>query len=55
MKKAPTQAEYWVPQNQIERNQIKARLVEGGSIPYEVELVIAISLLYCAYFEIINI
>ena len=55
MKKAPTQAEYRVPQNQIEHNQIVARLVEGGSIPSEIELVIAISLLYRAYFEVNNI
>ena len=55
MKKAPTQAEYRVPQNQIEHNQIVARLVEGGSIPSEIEIVIAISLLYHAYFEVINI
>ena len=52
---ASTQAEYRVPQNQIEHNQIVARLVEGGSIPSEIELVIAISLLYRAYFEVNNI
>ena len=35
---APTQAEFRVPQNQIEHNLIVARLVEGGSIPSEAEL-----------------
>ena len=40
-KQAPTQAELRVPQNQIEHNQIIARLVEGGSIPSKAELVIA--------------
>ena len=37
-KQAPTQADFKVPQNQIEHNLIIARLVEGDSTPAEAEL-----------------
>ena len=41
IKQAPTQAKFRVPQNLIEHNLIVARLVDGGSLPSEAEIVIA--------------
>ena len=38
---APTQAEYRVPLNQLEHNEVVANLIKGGSLPSEAELVIA--------------